>query len=168
MRSTYPIGYLRSMCPCASCKAVRGGYEGHPPAIGGVPPPDAPKKLSLTILPGNYSQPLSALKAELVGNYALRIDWSDNHGSGIYSFEYLREINPDGSVDRINASLRRRHAFVPVDPHVARRASRGDDVDPAVAVQVGAGEVLARHGLVVDHVLLDTSGVLACRTACTR
>jgi len=38
--------------------------------------------------------PPSVLKAELVGNYALRIDWSDDHGSGIYSFEYLREISP--------------------------------------------------------------------------
>ena len=94
-RSTYPIAYLRSMCPCASCKAVRGGYEGgHPPAIAAVPPGGA-KKTSLTILPGNYATPLSALKAELVGNYALRIDWSDDHGSGIYSFEYLREISPD-------------------------------------------------------------------------
>src|SRR5215217_204687 len=74
VRSTYPIAYLRSMCPCASCKAVRGGYEGHPPAIDTVRP-EPPKKLSLSILPGNYSQPLSALKAELVGNYALRIDW---------------------------------------------------------------------------------------------
>jgi DUF971 family protein len=98
VRSTYPIGYLRSMCPCASCKAVRGGYEGgHPPAIEAKPidAPPPPKKLSLSILPGNYSQPLSALKAELVGNYAIRIDWSDNHGSGIYSFEYLREITPE-------------------------------------------------------------------------
>jgi DUF971 family protein len=99
-RSTYPIAYLRSMCPCASCKAVRGGYEGHPPAIGAVPPPEQhPKRTSLTILPGNYAQPLSAVKAELVGNYALRIDWSDNHGSGIYSFEYLREIDPTASAD---------------------------------------------------------------------
>lgn len=93
-RSMYPISYLRSMCPCASCKAVRGGYEGHPPAIGTVAPA-APKKTSLNILPGNYAQPLAALKAELVGNYALRIDWSDNHGSGIYSFDYLREISPE-------------------------------------------------------------------------
>ena len=92
--SSYKIEYLRSMCPCASCKAVRGGYEGgHPPAIAAVPL-DQPKKTSLTILPGNYAQPLSAVKAELVGNYALRIDWSDDHGSGIYSFEYLREISP--------------------------------------------------------------------------
>src|SRR3954471_16786406 len=82
-RSTYPIAYLRSMCPCASCKAVRGGYEGHPPAIATVPPPGSqqPKRTSLSILPGNYAQPLSAVKAELVGNYALRIDWSDDHGS---------------------------------------------------------------------------------------
>jgi DUF971 family protein len=95
VRSTYPIAYLRSMCPCASCKAVRGGYEsGHPPAIEAVPLDAPKKKLSLSILPGNFAQPLSAVKAELVGNYALRIDWSDNHGSGIYSFEYLREISP--------------------------------------------------------------------------
>ena len=91
-RSTYRIEYLRSMCPCAVCKGVRAGHGGHPPAIGTVEPP---KKTSLTILPGNYATPLSAVKAELVGNYALRIDWSDDHGSGIYSFEYLREISPD-------------------------------------------------------------------------
>ena len=97
-RCTYPISLLRSMCPCASCRALREGHEsGHPPAIqavptgaGGVPP----RKTSLSILPGNYAQPLSAVSAELVGNYALRIDWSDNHGSGIYSFQYLREICP--------------------------------------------------------------------------
>jgi DUF971 family protein len=52
------------------------------------------KKPLLTILPGNYARPLSAVAAELVGNYALRIDWSDEHGSGIYSFQYLREICP--------------------------------------------------------------------------
>lgn len=90
-KSTYSITYLRTMCPCAVCKGVRTGYGGHPPAIGGP----APKKTSLTILPGNYAAPLTALSAELVGNYALRIDWSDDHGSGIYSFDYLREISPD-------------------------------------------------------------------------
>ena len=89
-KSVYSITYLRSMCPCAVCKGVRAGHGGHPPAIQTV----APKKTSLTILPGNYAQPLSALSAELVGNYALRIDWSVDHGSGIYSFEYLREISP--------------------------------------------------------------------------
>ncbi len=80
-RCVYKISLLRSMCPCASCKTVRQGSS-------------AAKKPLLTILPGNYSQPLSAVGAELVGNYAMKIEWSDKHASGIYSFEYLREICP--------------------------------------------------------------------------
>lgn len=83
----YTIEYLRSMCPCAQCRTVR---EGDPHKLQVTPQ----KKPLLTILPGNYANPLSALSAELVGNYALRIDWSDEHGSGIYSFQYLREICP--------------------------------------------------------------------------
>ena len=31
---------------------------------------------------------------EPIGNYAIRIQWSDGHGSGIYSFEHLRKICP--------------------------------------------------------------------------
>jgi len=77
----FTIGYLRSMCPCAQCKIVREGEGGK-------------KKISLKILPGNYAAPVTAVGAELVGNYAIRIDWSDQHGSGIYSFQYLREICP--------------------------------------------------------------------------
>lgn len=88
-RCVYPIDYLRSMCPCAQCKVVRAG---EPTPAGDAAA--APKKARLTILPGNYAQPLSAVSAELVGNYALRIEWSDQHGSGIYSFTYLREICP--------------------------------------------------------------------------
>jgi len=78
--SHYGLSYLRTLCPCAGCKEVRGAKpEG---------------KRSLTILPGNYSQPLTVTAAEKVGNYAIRLDWSDEHGSGIYSFTYLREIMP--------------------------------------------------------------------------
>ena len=76
--SIYSISYLRSMCPCAQCKAVREEQK--------------QSRRLLRILPGNYAVPLTALAAELVGNYALRIDWSDRHGSGIYSFDYLRQI----------------------------------------------------------------------------
>src|SRR5580704_10178231 len=77
----YRLDYLRAMCPCAACKTVRQG--------------EGPKrKSSLHILPGNYAVPLRAENAELVGGYGLRIDWSDQHGSGIYSFQYLREICP--------------------------------------------------------------------------
>jgi DUF971 family protein len=89
-RSVYALSYLRTLCPCAACKMVREGRDPHDIS----PQPTERKKTSLTILPGNYAEPLSVLKAEMVGNYAIRIDWSDDHGSGIYSFEYLRSISP--------------------------------------------------------------------------
>lgn len=31
---------------------------------------------------------------ERVGNYALRFDFSDGHRTGLYSFEYLRKLDP--------------------------------------------------------------------------
>ena len=88
-RSVYPVVYLRSRCPCAQCKITR---EARPEAgAGGA---GGKKSVRLSVLPGNSAAPLSASGAERVGNYALRIDWSDGHGSGIYSFQYLREISP--------------------------------------------------------------------------
>lgn len=82
-RSVFTLSLLRSMCPCAQCRETRSK------------PPQ--RKTSLTILPGNYAAPLAVVNAELVGNYALRIDWSDNHSSGIYSFEYLRELTGEST-----------------------------------------------------------------------
>jgi DUF971 family protein len=99
-RCVYPVTYLRSMCPCAQCRTVRQGQASAPasapaPAPGEAQP--ARKKPLLTILPGNYAKPLAAVAAEPVGNYGIKIEWSDNHGSGIYSFQYLREICPGTS-----------------------------------------------------------------------
>ena len=34
-------------------------------------------------------------KADYVGNYALRIIWSDGHDAGIYAFRFLRDIFED-------------------------------------------------------------------------
>ena len=50
----------------------------------------------LTVLPPSAvsNGPLTALGAELVGNYALKIEFSDGHNTGIYSWDYLREIDP--------------------------------------------------------------------------
>jgi DUF971 family protein len=79
-KSIYSLALLRSQCPCASCREHREK--------------EAQKKTLLKILPGNYSGEIRALNASLVGNYALQIEWSDNHDSGIYSFQYLREISP--------------------------------------------------------------------------
>jgi DUF971 family protein len=75
------------------CKMVREGRDPHDIS----PQPQEPKKKPLlNILPGNYAQPLTVKNAQMVGNYAIQIDWSDDHGSGIYSFEYLRSISPPG------------------------------------------------------------------------
>jgi DUF971 family protein len=81
LRSVYPISMLRAMCPCALCREVREEGKAKPRPL-------------LQILPGNYSHPIVVDDAELVGGYGLRIEWSDNHGSGIYTFQYLREISP--------------------------------------------------------------------------
>ena len=86
LHSVYTVSYLRTSCPCAMCKTVREEKK------------QEKSTTKLTILPGNFAKPIIATGAELVGNYALRIDWSDDHGSGIYSFQYLREISPQNPV----------------------------------------------------------------------
>jgi DUF971 family protein len=79
-QSVYSISQLRSGCPCATCRDFRDKQK--------------TTRSRLTILPGNYAGALSAESAELVGNYALRVRFSDGHDSGIYSFTYLRSISP--------------------------------------------------------------------------
>lgn len=79
--SVYPLGFLRTWCPCAQCRIDREKRSKKPsslPVLGGG-----------KAFAGNG---LRIEKAEMVGHYALRLEWSDGHGSGIYSFEYLREI----------------------------------------------------------------------------
>ncbi len=88
--SYYSIMYLRKMSPSAEARELR----------------DQLKKNPLTVLPSSAFGPrstsesagtprmLTALSAELVGNYALRITFSDGHSTGIYSWNYLREIDP--------------------------------------------------------------------------
>lgn len=67
---------LRASCPCAQCQ----GEE-----IGGrkyvLPKLEIPRQ-------GMYE--IDAI--EPVGNYAVNIRWKDGHDTGIYGFEYLREI----------------------------------------------------------------------------
>lgn len=76
--ASYSLSLLRTMCPCALCKEAREK-------------PAQPKS-RLTVLPGNYAKPMLITRAQLVGNYALKLEWSDNHDSGIYSFTYLRRL----------------------------------------------------------------------------
>jgi DUF971 family protein len=39
-----------------------------------------------------FKPALKMLSVEPVGNYAIRIHWSDGHSTGIYTWEYLRRL----------------------------------------------------------------------------
>ena len=80
--STYDLVYLRDHCPCAQCS----GAHGTPPRPKSGEQPGNPFQM--------YTRKLKMDEVESVGNYAIRIKWSDGHGSGIYSFEHLRKICP--------------------------------------------------------------------------
>jgi len=68
----YPFFYLRDICPCANCIDEISGA----------------KILETGTIPKN----IHMTKVEYVGNYALKITWSDGHDTGLYSFSTLREL----------------------------------------------------------------------------
>jgi len=79
--SYYPIAWLRRMSPSADTRELRAEMARNP----------------LTVLPAsmaNHSGPLTAIDAQFVGNYAIRITFSDGHDTGLFSWKYLREIDP--------------------------------------------------------------------------
>jgi DUF971 family protein len=39
-----------------------------------------------------YKEPAKPTEAKAVGRYALNFHWNDGHASGIYSWDYLREM----------------------------------------------------------------------------
>ena len=77
--SEFGIDYLRDKCPCATCT----GAHGTPPRQ-----PEAASPFQM------YKPALKMLSVEPVGNYAIRIHWSDGHSTGLYSWEHLRNICP--------------------------------------------------------------------------
>jgi len=81
--SDYPLAYLRDECPCATCTGAHG-TEPQKSTYSSAPP--SPFKL--------YEPTLKMLSVESVGNYAIRINWSDGHNTGIYSFDHFRKICP--------------------------------------------------------------------------
>ncbi|MHB8410643.1 MAG: gamma-butyrobetaine hydroxylase-like domain-containing protein [Candidatus Acidiferrales bacterium] len=81
--SHYDFSYLREHCPCATCK------EGHDnkPAVA------AETTISSAALP-LFKPKVTARVAAAVGNYAVQIEFTDGHATGIYSFSHFREICP--------------------------------------------------------------------------
>ena len=77
--SEYGLRYLRDHCPCATCTNAHGTEPAAPVAA-------SPFQM--------YQQALSISTIEPAGTYALAIQWSDGHRSGIYSYDHLRAICP--------------------------------------------------------------------------
>ena len=70
---------LRRACPCAGCKGeidILGNVYKNPVK------PFAPNAFTL-------------VKIASVGGYAIQPVWADGHNTGIYSFEYLRQLMPE-------------------------------------------------------------------------
>ena len=72
--SVFSVFDLRVACPCATCVDELTGERLLDPAR--VPAGVRPVRL------------------ESVGNYGMRIAWSDGHDTGIYTWERLRRLSP--------------------------------------------------------------------------
>ena len=79
--SLYAYKFLREKCPCATCTDAHGTGAPRTNVVVESPFP-------------MFQKALKPEKAELMGRYAVNISWSDGHSTGIYSFDYLREICP--------------------------------------------------------------------------
>jgi DUF971 family protein len=72
--SEFPARFLRSSCPCAVCVNEWTGE----------------KMLDESRIPKDV-RPARLLS---VGRYAMAIHWSDGHKTGIYSYDYLKKLEP--------------------------------------------------------------------------
>ena len=81
-RTHFAFQWLRDACPCATCTEERNTHHRNP---------GEPAKQAASLLP-MYKEPARPKEVKPVGQYALNIAWNDGHASGIYSWDYLREI----------------------------------------------------------------------------
>ena len=82
--SHYDFVFLRDECPCATCNDQRHKKEtAKVAAVAG----------GSSVLP-MYKPKMRARGAKTLGNYALQMEFTDGHSSGIYSYDHLRTICP--------------------------------------------------------------------------
>ena len=72
----YPVRMLRLECRCAHCVEEMTG---------------AP-----LLREDDVPMDVKPLQISPVGRYAIQFDWSDGHDTGIYTFEVLRALCPEG------------------------------------------------------------------------
>ena len=68
----YTAASLRRACPCAQCVNEWTGER--------------------TLKPETVAEDVEINDLAIVGRYALNFRWSDRHETGIYSFQYLRDL----------------------------------------------------------------------------
>ena len=73
-RTSYTAAELRGVCPCAGCINEVTGVRMHDPAS----------------VPAGLTQS----DVRFVGNYAIALQFSDGHNTGIFPFRYLRDHDP--------------------------------------------------------------------------
>jgi len=73
-RTVYSAAELRAICPCAHCVDEMTGVRVHDP--------------------DSVSEALTQTDVRMVGNYAITVQFSDGHHTGIYPFPMLRENDP--------------------------------------------------------------------------
>lgn len=71
--SVFDVRALRLACACARCVDEWSG--------------------AATLDPASIPADVRPLRIHSVGRYAIQIDWSDGHASGIYPFRRLRELD---------------------------------------------------------------------------
>ncbi len=72
-RSEFSLHFLRMSCPCAQCVNEWTG--------------------ELMLKPEAVSTEIKPRRLFSVGRYALGIEWSDGHSTGIYSYDYLKKLS---------------------------------------------------------------------------
>ena len=72
-QSVFDVRALRLACACARCVDEWSG--------------------AATLDPSTVPADVHPLQIRNVGRYAIQIDWSDGHDSGIYPFRRLRELS---------------------------------------------------------------------------
>ena len=82
--SSIDLKYLRDECPCAGCKGETILLRTYRP----------PK-------PQMANPEMYNVKAiDTVGGYAVQITWKDGHNTGIYTYEYLQELEKTQSSEK--------------------------------------------------------------------
>jgi DUF971 family protein len=78
VRSVYTMRFLRQNCPCATCRTEREKQS------------ESQSLLPVLSAAQAAASGATCVGGHLVGNYALQLDWSDGHSTGIYDFRLLR------------------------------------------------------------------------------